>query len=415
MSHGLRILVVLAIAMALLAPVTVAQKPPAPAPQPPPSAPPSRPTNSPPPSSVANQPTGDLVMFLRGRVATNDGTPLPNNVLVERVCNNRVRQQLYASPHGDFSMQLGSRADSFVDASGDPGLQSGAARKDSDMGIPRRELANCELRASASGFYPSVMNLVGDLVTLGGSLDVGAIVVQRAAKVEGMTLSATPYKAPKDARRAYEKGLEAEKNGKLANARKYFEQAVEIYPSFSNAWFQLGTVLQKQNQNDAARTAYTQATAIDTKFLRPYLSLALMAYQAENWPEVLKLTGHILDLDPFNQQAAAGYMLDLDPLDYTEAYFYNAVANYKLNKIEDAEKSALRAEHLDLRTHFPHTHLLLAEISARKNNYAMAILEMQTYLELAPHATDADQVREQLAKLQKLNGSVSSSQKSDKN
>src|SRR5207302_10170045 len=114
-----------------------------------------------------------------------DGTPLPNNVLVERVCNNRVRQQLYASPHGDFSMQLGSRADSFVDASGDPGPQSGAARKDSDMGIPRRELANCELRASASGFYPSVMNLVGDLVTLGASVDVGAIVVQRAAKIEG--------------------------------------------------------------------------------------------------------------------------------------------------------------------------------------------------------------------------------------
>src|SRR2546429_2391224 len=300
MSHGLRILVVLAIAMALLAPVAVAQKPPAP--PPPPSAPPSRPANSPPPSSVANQPTGDLVMFLRGRVATNDGTPLPNNVLVERVCNNRVRQQLYASPHGDFSMQLGSRADSFVDASGDPGLQSGAARKDSDMGIPRGELSNCELRASASGFYPGVMNLVGDLVTLGGSLDVGAIVVQRAAKIEGMTLSATPYKAPRDARRAYEKGLEAEKNSKLANARKYFEQAVEIYPSFTNAWFQLGTVLQKQNQNDAARTAYTQATAIDTKFLRPYLSLALMAYQAENWPEVLKLTGHILDLDPFNQR-----------------------------------------------------------------------------------------------------------------
>src|SRR5438445_10733275 len=102
MSHGLRILVVLAIAMALLAPVAVAQKPPAPAPQPPPSAPPSRPTNCPPPSSVAYQPTGVLVMFLRGRVATNDGTPLPNYVLVERVCIRTVRHHLYASPHGCF-------------------------------------------------------------------------------------------------------------------------------------------------------------------------------------------------------------------------------------------------------------------------------------------------------------------------
>jgi regulator of sirC expression with transglutaminase-like and TPR domain len=37
----------------------------------------------------------------------------------------------------------------------------------------------------------------------------------------------------------------------------------------------------------------------------------------------------------------------------------------------------------------------------------MAIAEMQTYLELVPQAKDADQVREELAKLEKLNGSVS--------
>jgi len=278
------------------------------------------------------------------------------------------------------------------------------------MGISRRELTNCELRASASGFHSSVINLLG-LDTFGGSIDVGVIVVQRATKIKGMTLSAIPYKAPKDARRAYEKGLQAERNDKLADARKYFETAVEIYPSSANAWFQLGTVLQKENQKDAARKAYTQATTIDTRFLPPYLSLASMAYQTGNWTEVLNLTGHILDLDPLNHAAVTSYILDLDPLNYADAYFYNAVANYNLNKIEDAEKSGLKAEHLDLRTRFPQLHLLLAEIFARKNNYAMAISEIQTYLELAPHAKDADQVREQLANLEKLNGSVSNSEK----
>jgi hypothetical protein len=353
-------------------------------------------------------------MFLRGRVATHDGAPVPHDALVERVCNNSVRQQVYTSPHGDFSMQLGSRADSFLDASGDRASQDGVAGKDSAMGVSRRELTNCELRASASGFHSSVISLM-DLTAFGSSIDVGAIVVQRSTKMEGMTLSVTPYKAPKDARRAYEKGLQAERNGKLADARKYFAQAVEIYPSFANAWFQLGTVLQKENQNDAARKAYTQATTIDTRFLPPYLSLALMAYRAENWTEVLKLTGHILDLNPLNQAAAAGYLLDLDPLNYTEAYFYNAFANYKLNKIEDAEKSALKAEHLDLlRNRFPQLHLILAEVFARKKNYVAAILEMQTYLELAPHAKDAGQVREQLAKLEKLNGSVSTGEQPDK-
>ncbi len=410
MSHRIRIFVLLAIAIPLLVPVTVAQKPPAPAPPSSPSAPPSRPATPSSPSSDPSQPRDDLVMFLRGRVATHDATPVPNDVLVERVCNNRVRQAVYASLHGDFSMQLGSRADSFPEASAEPTSPYSVASKDSVMGISRRELTNCELRASASGFHSSVINLLG-LDTFGGSIDVGVIVVQRATKIKGMTLSAIPYKAPKDARRAYEKGLQAEKNGKLAEAHKYFETAVEIYPSSANAWFQLGTVLQKENQKDAARKAYTQATTIDTRFLPPYLSLASMAYQTGNWTEVLNLTGHILDLDPLNHAAVTSYILDLDPLNYADAYFYNAVANYNLNKIEDAEKSGLKAEHLDLRTRFPQLHLLLAEIFARKNNYAMAISEIQTYLELAPHAKDADQVREQLANLEKLNGSVSNSEK----
>ncbi len=181
------------------------------------------------------------------------------------------------------------------------------------MGISRGELRNCELRASASGFRDGVISLI-DLDTFGNNIDVGAIVVQRATKIEGMTLSATPYKAPKDARRAYEKGLEAERNGKLANARKYFETAVEIYPNYANAWFQLGTVLEKENQKDAARAAYTQATTIDNRFLPPYLSLASMAYHAENWTEVLSLTEHILDLDPLNHAAVTGYIVDPDPL-----------------------------------------------------------------------------------------------------
>jgi tetratricopeptide (TPR) repeat protein len=211
------------------------------------------------------------------------------------------------------------------------------------------------------------------------------------------------------------KGLDAEKNGKLADARKYFETALQLYPKYVDAWFQLGTVLRKQNQKDAARAAYTHALTIDTRFLPPYLSLASMACEGENWTEVLYFTGHILDLDPLNYADVTGYILDLDPLNYAEAYFYNAVANYKLNKIEAAEKSALKAERMGLRARFPQLHLLLAEIFVRKNNLATAISEMQTYLELDPHAENADQVREELAKLEKLNGSVSTSEKPDYN
>ena len=401
-------LVSITLAMGFLVPAASAQKPPAP---PPPSKP-TQPGTTTPGISQPTQPDADndLVMFLLGRIATSDGTTLPNDAMVERICNNKVRQQVYATAHGDFSMQMESRFDSFLDASGGSSAsQQSDPTKAPTAGIPRRELLNCELRASAAGFRSNSISLM-DLTPFESTADVGAIVVQRAAKIEGMTLSATPYKAPPNARKAYEKGIEAERNGKLVEARKYFEQALEVYPSYASAWFQLGAILEKQKQKDSACAAYTRATTVDSKFLPPFLSLAVMAYEAANWTEVLHFTGHIMNVELANHGDLAGYVLDLDELNPAAAYFYNAAANYNLNQIEEAEKSALKAERLDLRPYFPQLHLLLAKIFARKKNYAVAMSELQAYLELVPHANDGDQVREQLVQLEKLKRSAPASE-----
>jgi TolA-binding protein len=410
-----RIFVRLSLAMGLLALMVSAQKPPAPAPVPAPSPSPTPGRSASPvsPSSQPIQPEDDRVLFLRGRVAISDGSAIPNDMLVERVCDQKVRQQVYAAPAGDFSMQLGSRADSYLDASGDPSSPFGVAttkKDDSLMGIPRRNLTNCELRASATGFHSSTVSLIG-FTPYESSLDVGAIVLQRTTKVKGGTLSAVPYKAPANARKAFEKGLEAEKKSKLSEARRNFEEAVAIYPSFAIAWYQLGTILLKQSENDLARTAFTKATASDPKFLPPYLSLASMAYEAGDWKDVLTYTNYLLDRDPLNHAGVYGYLVDLDPMNYGDIYFYNAVANFRLNRLDDAEKSALKAEqHIDLSMRAPKLHLMLAEIFARKKDYAMAISETRRYLELAPHANDVDGVRERLAELERLNAAASTSQ-----
>ena len=386
----------------LCVPAGFAQKPPGPTP-PPTAPPPGRPVN---PDLLDSQQNGlrqDRVMFLQGRVSAADGLPVPNDVVVERVCNARVRQQVHASPHGEFSMQLGSRSDSIVDASGDGPSQREMSSKNADLGIPRRELAACELRASVAGFSSSVVNLV-DLSGSLSSVDVGAIVVRRRGKIEGATVSASAYKAPKDAISAYEKGVAAQRKGKPLVARQQFEKAVAIYPAYTNAWFELGMVLRNEKQVDAAREAFAHATASDSRFLPPYLALASMAFDVENWIEVLGYTNHILDLDPLHHEP--GYVLDLDSSSYVEASFYNAVANFKLDKLADAEKSALKTTHTDLLTHFPQAHLLLAEIFAKRKNYDGAIIEVRTYLELVPHAKNTEQVRKRLANLETLNASV---------
>jgi tetratricopeptide (TPR) repeat protein len=411
MSQRVGIFVVLAIAIALLPSISMAQKPPAP---PPPSSPPSsnpgRPSNSPFPNSTPGQPSTDLVMFLQGRVTTSDSTPIPHDVIVERVCNNVVRQQSYAAPTGDFTMQLGTQSRGFLDASGEQDPQSRGTGRDAVMGIPRSELRNCELRASTSGFRSGLVNLVA-LDTFSDRIDVGVIVMQRSAKTKGATLSALPYQAPKNAQRAYEKGLAAERKANLPGAQKYFESAVGIYPRYTIAWFQLGSVLQKQKQKEAARHAFTQATTIDNRYLPPFLSLASLAFEEGNWPLLLALSNHILNLDPLNHANVTGFIADLDSVNCADAYFYNAAANFQLNKIDDAQKSALKAEQIALPARFPQVHLLLGEIFARKNDYPTAISELNTYLELAPNASNAEQVRVHLAKLQQLNDSAKTAEK----
>jgi hypothetical protein len=395
----------------VVAPVAWAQKPPAPTPTPPPTAPPTRPGGTTPTGSQPTQPGQpglDVVLFLTGRVSSNDSTQLPNDTMVERICNGKVRQQVYAAPRGDFSMQMGSMTQTFLDSSADPSSQFPGTRRDPNSGIPRRELEGCELRASAPGFRSNSISLM-EVDTFGENVDVGAIVLKRLGKVKGLTVSAAEYKAPTDARKAYEKGMEAEGNGKLSDARRYFEKAVEIYPVYAIAWSQLGAVLQKLEEKSAAREAYTKATTTDAKLLQPYLGLASMAFEVENWTEVLSFTRPILEVDPLKD--VAGYFVDLDPLNYSEAYFYNAVANFKLNKLDEAKRSALKAE--QRLTHFPQLNFLVAQIYIRRNDYPAAIVELQRYLDLAPHAPQADQAREQLAKLQKLNDSTPTTEKPD--
>ena len=409
MTDPRRILAELALGIGLLAPSALAQKP-LPAPSPPPSSPPPNSSGTTVPYSPQPvQPDLNYVMFLSGRVATDDGTAVPQDASVEVVCNEKVRQKAYATSNGGFSMQMGSRSDSLLDASDDPASQKADPTKPSSVGIPSSEFAMCELRAKAAGFRSTSRSLM-DLSSSGHSVDVGSIVIERVTKMKGATISAAPYNAPSNARKAYAKGLHAERIGKFADARKYFEQAVGMSPRYGSAWFRLGTVLEKENEKDSARAAYIKASAIDPRFLPPYLSLASMAYEEQDWTSVLLFTGHVMALDPLEYGGENVYV-DLDEWNPADAYFYNAVANYKLNNIQAAEKSALKVEHVDLRTKDPLLHLLLAEIFTQARDYAQARAELQTFLELYPHAREGDLVREQMAKLEELSHSAPSVEK----
>ena len=54
------------------------------------------------------------------------------------------------------------------------------------------------------------------------------------------TVSATTLAAPKNAKKAFQKGLELVKKKKLDEAQASFQQAVQTYPKYAGAWFEFG-------------------------------------------------------------------------------------------------------------------------------------------------------------------------------
>ncbi len=332
-------------------------------------------------------------IFLSGKVVLEDGTPPPDSVTIERVCNGVVRPEAYTDSKGRFSFQLGQNMGVMPDASissasdqfggfGDLARQNSPGR---GRGISERDLMGCELRASLAGFRSEVVSLSGRRVM--DNPEVGTIILRRLSKAEGFTFSATSAMAPKDARKAFDKGKDAVRKQKWADAQKELDKAVQIYPKYATAWFELGMVHERQNNVEAARKAYAAALAADAKYVNPYLQLAQISARERKWQEVADTTERVVRLNPF---------------DFPRAYFFNSVANLNLQRIDAAEKSAREALKLDTEHRIPKISHLLGVILSQKQELPEAIEHMRAYLKQAPNAEDAAQVKKQLAEMERF-------------
>jgi len=112
------------------------------------------------------------------------------------------------------------------------------------------------------------------------------------------------------------------------NWERDLSKSVQLYPKYAVAWYELGRTYQQQKKLDEANHAHLEAIKIDSKFVSPYGELATMAAVQQKWG----------DVDQYTSQ-----MLKLNPYVVPEIYFYSAVANYNLQKLDLAERRAREA------------------------------------------------------------------------
>ncbi len=362
----------------------------------------TRPTTPTDPTQIPQQrlpgssfPDQQRTVFISGRVMMDDGTAPPEPVVIERQCAGTNRPEGHTDAKGRFHVQLGqNNVDMLSDASF--GSVDSSGRRSTDMqgmgngsqagGISERDLNGCEIRAVLAGFRSDTISLAGRRSL--DNPDVGTLVLHRLSKAEGFTFSATSGMAPKDAKKAYEKGHDELKKGKLEAAEKQFSKATDLYPKYAAAWFELGLACQSQNKIEEAKHAYNQALAADAKFVNPYTEMARIAIFEKKWKEAADYSDALIRLNPY----------------VANGQFFAAVANYNMHKLEPALEHAREAAKLDAAHRNPKINHLLGVILAEKQDYKGAAENMRIYLRANPDASDAMLVKQQLSQIEQRAG-----------
>jgi tetratricopeptide (TPR) repeat protein len=174
---------------------------------------------------------------------------------------------------------------------------------------------------------------------------------------------------------------------RLEDAEKELNTALAIYPKSAVAWCFMGTLREKEFQVDEAFKDYSRALLIDAHLLPAYLGLARIAFRGKRWQEVIQFTDQLVSVES---------------LGVPVAYLYNAAANFNLENLTAAEKSARKFQALDTEHEHPQVYLLLGDILAHEGDYAAAAGQKRTFLAIVPNAGDAEEIKEQVKVLEDL-------------
>jgi tetratricopeptide (TPR) repeat protein len=330
----------------------------------------------------------EQAVFFSGEVVVKDGSRPADPVLIQRVCSGVARDETWTDSKGRFSFKVSAVGGntSTVDSTQAP-LNQDLSRPIGNSTYYSNPvtaaLRNCEVQAVLAGFWSDRVS-----IALKNTLDdtrIGIIVLHPISGGQALTVSATTLAAPPNAAKAYEKGRAAMREQRWDAAIKEFTKAVAVYPKFAVAWFDLGMLRQIRNDLAGAADAWKEALKSDPRYVRPYEGLAALAERQQNWAESEKYSREWIQLDAEN---------------FPAAYLYSAIANARLNQIEQAEMAARKGLLLDKERKIPRLSYVLGLILLEKHEFSESAKWFRAYLELAPNAKDAAMVHQELARIE---------------
>ena len=309
--------------------------------------------------------TGD---HLRGNVSVPGGSPLWDAIPVVVTCDGKAKFTTTTDAQGVFVITRVAPVTSTTIIGTEKSLVS--------------QLVGCSVSAVLPGFNSSELT-IANRDTLSNP-NIGTITLKREAGAAGTAVSATTATAPKNAMKSFEKARSEWLDNKPDRAERDLQKAVEIYPQFAEAWYQLGKI-QVKLKSPAAWQSFSKAVAADPQFALPYEQMTPLSAQAEKWTEVVDETNRALELNPRGT-------LDL--------WYYKALGNYHLKNLDVAETSANKSLAMDPLHVQPDTEQLLAVILVTKNDLPAALQHLHNCLTYFPPGSNYELVKRQIAQIE---------------
>lgn len=327
--------------------------------------------------------------FISGKVVLDDGTRITEPASIHTICRGHKQTVTHTDSRGGFSFEFGDRASAAMAGISEADVDTAWSPSGTSRGN-MRNWRDCELLAELPGFTSQPIDLSSRMSTF-ESTDVGRLVLHRIGQVEGFTISATSAMAPKDAQKAFEKGRDKAGKEKWDEAQRLFEKAVQIYPRYAVAWFELGRIQLQKDDAVQARNSFQQSIAADSKYANPYRGLAELDTRQQQWESLVKVTDQLLALNPVS---------------FPDAWLRNALGHYYLRDFGAAEKSARQGMKVDDGHQAPKLEYLLGVILMQKRDYQEATVHIQNYLKIAKEPSDVEEAHKQLAEITRLSASV---------
>ncbi len=194
---------------------------------------------------------------------------------------------------------------------------------------------------------------------------------------------------PKKARSLYLKARDAYARGKLDDAEKLVDRALNLYPNFAEALTLRGLIQMRSNQIDQAREAFEQAIQADPNYSMAYLALASVYNAQAKYDDALRTLEHETTISPTAWQG----------------YYEMARASIGKGLYGKALQLAEKAGQMG-GDGIAALHLVKASAMIPLKLYGRAKQELQAYLQREPSGRQAEQVRTVLARLDAADADV---------